>query len=60
MRSSFRFTAIALACLIPLIPMTNLPADEGMWLLNAPPRKLLKTKYKFDLTDDGVEVATTV
>src|SRR5437870_5238914 len=26
-------------------------ADEGMWLLNQPPRALLKQKYGFDLTD---------
>jgi Peptidase S46 len=26
-------------------------ADEGMWLFNAPPRELLKTKYDFDPTD---------
>jgi Peptidase S46 len=25
-------------------------ADEGMWLLNDPPRQLLKQKYDFDLT----------
>ena len=35
------------------LPMTaNLvPADEGMWLFNNPPRKLLKEKYGFDPTD---------
>jgi hypothetical protein len=27
-------------------------ADEGMWLLSAPPRQLLREKYDFDLTDD--------
>jgi hypothetical protein len=27
-------------------------ADEGMWLLNDPPRQHLKDKYQFDLTDD--------
>jgi hypothetical protein len=26
-------------------------SDEGMWLLNDPPREHLKAKYKFDLTD---------
>ena len=26
-------------------------ADEGMWLVNDPPRQLLKDKYGFDLTD---------
>jgi hypothetical protein len=32
-------------------------ADEGMWLLNAPPRKLLKEKYDFELTDDWLQRA---
>jgi hypothetical protein len=31
--------------------MTPARADEGMWLLNDPPRQLLKDKYDFDLTD---------
>src|SRR5262249_49855577 len=26
-------------------------ADEGMWLLNNPPRQLLRAKYHFDLSD---------
>jgi hypothetical protein len=30
-------------------------ADEGMWLLNNPPRELLKRKYQFDLTDAWLE-----
>ena len=34
-----------------------LPADEGMWLFNAPPRQLLKEKYDFDLTDDWLRRA---
>jgi len=32
--------------------MTTVNADEGMWLLNDPPRQHLKDKYQFDLTDD--------
>ncbi len=32
-------------------------SDEGMWLLNDPPRELLKTKYGFNLTDDWLEHA---
>jgi hypothetical protein len=32
-------------------------ADEGMWLLNNPPRQLLKDKYGFDLTDAWLEHA---
>src|SRR5262244_1956398 len=27
-------------------------ADEGLWLFNNPPRKLLKEKYGFDPTDE--------
>lgn len=30
---------------------TSSQGDEGMWLFNDPPRKLLKTKYDFDPTD---------
>src|SRR5438477_9426957 len=30
-------------------------ADEGMWLFNNPPRKLLKDKYNFDPTDKWLE-----
>ena len=32
-------------------------ADEGMWLLNQPPRKLLTEKYNFDLTDAWLDRA---
>jgi regulator of RNase E activity RraB len=32
-------------------------SDEGMWLLNDPPRERLKTKYNFELTDDWLEHA---
>ncbi len=44
---------------VPLLlscPMTA-PSDEGMWLLNNPPRKLLKEKYNFDLSDAWLERA---
>src|SRR5437667_7489568 len=30
-------------------------ADEGMWLFNDPPRKLLKDRYNFDATDAWLE-----
>jgi hypothetical protein len=33
----------------------NVQADEGMWLLNEPPRQLLKDKYQFELTDHWLE-----
>ncbi|MBX3401369.1 MAG: S46 family peptidase [Gemmataceae bacterium] len=32
-------------------------SDEGMWLLNDPPREQLKTKYGFELTDAWLERA---
>jgi hypothetical protein len=39
------------------LAMTSVQADEGMWLLNEPPRQLLKDKYQFDLTDHWLEHA---
>ncbi|MBO0697882.1 MAG: S46 family peptidase [Zavarzinella sp.] len=32
-------------------------SDEGMWLLNDPPRERLKEKYGFDLSDEWLEHA---
>jgi hypothetical protein len=37
--------------------MVTVNADEGMWLLNDPPRQHLKTKHNFDLTDDWLKHA---
>jgi hypothetical protein len=39
---------------ITLIAMTTLPlhADEGMWLFNDPPKKLLKERYNFEPTEE--------
>src|SRR6185436_16581738 len=34
---------------------TGLHADEGMWLFNDPPRKLLKERYQFEITDAWLE-----
>jgi len=50
----FRY-ALALAAL-GVLPMTAV-SDEGMWLLNDPPRAQLKEKYQFDLTDAWVKNA---
>src|SRR5579862_7925653 len=47
--------ATAVLALTVLLPAVQ--ADEGMWLLNDPPRKLLQEKYKFDLTDPWLERA---
>lgn len=39
-------------CLLALLLSPGpLAADEGMWLLNNPPRALLQKKYQFDLSD---------
>jgi hypothetical protein len=40
-----------------LTPVLTVYADEGMWLLNDPPRTLLKDKHGFDLTDAWLERA---
>jgi hypothetical protein len=46
------------ASLLCWVLLTSLAAaDEGMWLLNQPPRELLKKKYSFDLTDAWLERA---
>jgi hypothetical protein len=37
------------ACTCPALP------DEGMWLFNNPPRKILKEKYGFEPTDQWLE-----
>ena len=41
---------LALAFTMTTLP--NLSADEGMWLFNNPPRKLLKESYHFEPSDD--------
>ncbi len=38
-------------------PVTTVNADEGMWLLNDPPRKHLQDKYGFDLRDEWLQRA---
>lgn len=37
------------------IPAVDLPADEGMWLFNNPPEKLLKDKYQFEATPQWMD-----
>lgn len=36
--------------LLPLLTIAPLPADEGMWLLNQPPKARIQKKYGFNLT----------
>ena len=44
-----------LAAMSSLMTTTNLLADEGMWLFNNPPRKILKDKYGFEPSDKWLE-----
>ena len=46
-----RFFALILVLFL-FIPSS---ADEGMWLFNMPPRDILKTKYKFEMTPDWLK-----
>src|SRR5262245_56940404 len=55
MRSSTMKTSsrlLLLAALFFSASRVSAIADEGMWLFNEPPRKLLKEKYGFDATDE--------
>lgn len=52
MRSAALF-ALALLVSTPMLGRS----DEGMWLLNDPPKQVLKEKYQFDLTDAWLERA---
>jgi hypothetical protein len=42
--------AVSLTVLLALLAPATW-ADEGMWLFNAPPSKMLKERYNFDATD---------
>ena len=51
-------TSLVLMAIVAFAVVTNqtkLDADEGMWLFNDPPRKLIKEKYGFDVTDRWLE-----
>ncbi len=48
---------LALAALILGGTAMTATSDEGMWLLNAPPREQLQKKYQFELTDAWVKHA---
>jgi hypothetical protein len=50
-----RVTVVTLGILGMLISAKRLPADEGMWLFNHPPRKILEEKYGFNPTDQWLE-----
>ena len=48
---------ILLGILFLFTTVMTVYSDEGMWLLNDPPRKLLQEKYNFDLNDTWLERA---
>ena len=52
-----RVTWIAAGLGLALFVGTPVQSDEGMWLLNEPPRQLLKDRYHFDLTPEWLEHA---
>jgi hypothetical protein len=46
---------VAAGFLASMGPVMTVDADEGMWLLNNPPRELLQRKYHFTLDDAWLE-----
>src|SRR6266487_6778055 len=56
MKRSWTCFLIGLIFFAGMATQTNFAkADEGMWLFNNPPRKILKDKYQFDATDKWLE-----
>jgi hypothetical protein len=47
---------IAIPCVALMFLPVLLTADEGMWLFNNPPRKLLKEKYQFEPSAEWLEL----
>src|SRR3954447_4773853 len=49
--------SLILMGLTSLIASSNLSvcADEGMWLFNDAPRKLLKERHQFEITDEWLQ-----
>jgi hypothetical protein len=52
-----RASWIAAGLGLALLMVTPVQSDEGMWLLNEPPRQLLKDRHHFDLTPEWLEHA---
>ncbi len=46
---------LAVGALALVLFVHSVAADEGMWLFNNPPKKLLKDKYNFDATPQWLE-----
>jgi Peptidase S46 len=49
-----RLIGLALGVIVVAAP-SRTGADEGMWLFNDPPRKLLKDRYGFEITAEWLE-----
>jgi hypothetical protein len=50
-----RTVALLIVCALFASIVPRVWGDEGMWLFNNPPRKYLKEKYGFDVTDQWLE-----
>jgi hypothetical protein len=46
-----------LSLVVGSLPLMNVQADEGMWLLNDPPRQLLQERHQFEITEPWLERA---
>src|SRR3954468_7885589 len=49
------YRAFALLFVVTMIPVTQMSADEGMWLYNQFPKQMLKSKYGFEPTDEWLK-----
>lgn len=54
-RSRVAFTAAALLSILTILPTHPAVADEGMWLLTAPPHDTLRSQYGFEATPEWME-----
>jgi hypothetical protein len=50
-----RLGLASLALAVSLLVESALRADEGMWLFNNPPRKILKDRYDFEPSDEWMD-----
>lgn len=55
MRARLTCFALITASLVTMTSSDPISADEGMWLFNNPPRKLLREKYHFEPSDAWLE-----
>jgi hypothetical protein len=56
-RRTSLLAAAALGAAVAFLWATDVQSDEGMWLLDAPPRKLLQKRHGFELSDAWLERA---